>query len=170
MEIQVHTSPRGITKIVIRKPSRKHAKPLPAIGHEKSRGDIIQDAAQSEEIAERSIEQLRDYFKGRRREFDLPLDLRGYSTFLRRVWRETLKIPFGEVRSYKWLAERAGNPRAVRAVGQAMRRNPIPIIIPCHRVVKNDGSLGGYFGGLELKRKFLELEGVKINNNRVIPL
>ena len=92
------------------------------------------------------------------RSFDLPLDPRGTS-FQRRVWAALTAIPWGETRTYAQIAAAVGSPRAVRAVGQANHRNPIPILIPCHRVVGADGTLTGYGGGLELKRKLLELEG-----------
>jgi methylated-DNA-[protein]-cysteine S-methyltransferase len=103
-------------------------------------------------------DELDEYFTGRRRQFDLPLDLRG-TDFQKRCWQELLRIPYGETRSYADIARAIGNPRAVRAVGLANGQNPIPIIVPCHRVIGSDGSLTGYGGGLEIKRKLLELEG-----------
>ena len=102
--------------------------------------------------------QLEEYFAGRRRQFDLPLDLHG-TEFQKRCWQELLKIPYGETRSYADVARAIGNPSAVRAVGLANGQNPIAIIVPCHRVIGSDGSLTGYGGGLETKRKLLELEG-----------
>ena len=102
--------------------------------------------------------QMNEYFSGRRRSFDLPLDLRG-TDFQRRCWQKLLKIPYGETRSYADIARAIGNPAAVRAVGLANGQNPIAIIVPCHRVIGSDGSLTGYGGGLETKRKLLELEG-----------
>ncbi|MCD6384604.1 methylated-DNA--[protein]-cysteine S-methyltransferase [Candidatus Sumerlaeota bacterium] len=114
-----------------------------------------------------ALSQLLGYLKGNVRRFTVPLALEGYSAFLRKVWSATMTIPYGEVRTYKWLAEMTSNPKAVRAVGQAMRLNPIPLIIPCHRVVRQDGSPGGYAMGVEWKIKLLELEGVKVENNKV---
>jgi methylated-DNA-[protein]-cysteine S-methyltransferase len=102
--------------------------------------------------------QLEEYFAGRRRQFDLPLDLHG-TEFQKRCWQELLKIPYGETRSYADVARAIGKPSAVRAVGLANGQNPIAIIVPCHRVIGSDGSLTGYGGGLETKRKLLELEG-----------
>jgi len=102
--------------------------------------------------------QLEEYFAGGRRRFDLPLDLRG-TDFQKRCWQELLKIPYGETRSYAEIARAIGNPAAVRAVGLANGKNPIAIIVPCHRVIGSDGSLTGYGGGLETKRKLLQLEG-----------
>jgi methylated-DNA-[protein]-cysteine S-methyltransferase len=103
------------------------------------------------------VEQLRSYFAGERKNFDLTLVLQG-TEFQKRVWTALRKIPYGETISYKELAEWIGRPRAVRAVGAANGANPIPIIIPCHRVIGNDGSLTGFGGGLQLKKQLLELE------------
>lgn len=101
--------------------------------------------------------QLDEYFKGKRKSFNLPLCPKG-TNFQRRVWQALLKIPYGTVCSYKDIAEEVGNCKAYRAVGGASGKNPIPIIIPCHRVVGNKGNLVGYEGGLEIKRFLLELE------------
>jgi methylated-DNA-[protein]-cysteine S-methyltransferase len=103
------------------------------------------------------VEQLRSYFAGERTNFDVPLLLEG-TDFQKRVWTALQTIPYGETISYKQLAETIGRPRAVRAVGAANGANPIPIIIPCHRVIGNDGSLTGFGGGLPLKKQLLELE------------
>jgi len=105
----------------------------------------------------RAAEQLREYFAGQRREFDLPLSLQG-TAFQQACWQALLAIPYGETRSYKQQAELIGNPKACRAVGLANNRNPVSIIVPCHRVVGHGGSLVGYGGGLEVKRALLELE------------
>jgi methylated-DNA-[protein]-cysteine S-methyltransferase len=102
--------------------------------------------------------ELDEYFEGRRRDFDLPLDLRGREGFSRDILKRLAKVPYGEVTTYKSLAVEAGNPRAARAVGTIMNRNPIPIVLPCHRVVGSNGSLVGYGGGLERKRLLLDLE------------
>ena len=101
--------------------------------------------------------QLREYFGGRRRAFDVPLFFSG-SAFQQRVWRALLTIPFGETRSYGEIAHQIGNPAASRAVGAANGRNPISIIAPCHRVVGSDGKLTGFAGGLDAKKYLLELE------------
>ncbi|MFZ5627263.1 MAG: methylated-DNA--[protein]-cysteine S-methyltransferase [Bacillota bacterium] len=106
----------------------------------------------------RVMEQLGAYFAGELQEFDLPLDLRG-SQFQLQVWQELQKIPYGETRTYQDIAVNVGKPRAVRAVGQANNRNPIPVIIPCHRVIGKSGALVGYGGGLEVKLYLLGLEG-----------
>lgn len=105
-----------------------------------------------------ALKELRAYFSGRLRSFSAPCDLGGLPPFTRAVLRITAQIPYGEVRSYRWVAERLGKPKASRAVGNALARNPIPIIIPCHRVVRSDGALGGYALGLHWKRRLLKLE------------
>jgi O-6-methylguanine DNA methyltransferase len=107
----------------------------------------------------RVIKQLKEYFSGVRKDFDLPLHLIG-TEFQRLVWRQLCQVPFGRTASYKEIAERIGKPRAVRAVGQANHRNPIPIIIPCHRIIGANGHLVGFGGGLDKKRFLLSHEGV----------
>jgi methylated-DNA-[protein]-cysteine S-methyltransferase len=102
--------------------------------------------------------QLKAYFAGALRRFDLPLDLQG-TEFQKRVWRQLETIPFGETRSYRQIADAIGTPNAVRAVGAANGANPIPIVVPCHRVIGTSGKLVGYGGGLPLKKRLLELEG-----------
>lgn len=109
------------------------------------------------EIFRETYAQLREYFAGRRREFDIQLLLQG-TPFQMRVWSALRDIAFGAVVSYGELAGRIGSPRAVRAVGAAVGRNPISVIVPCHRVIGSTGSLTGYAGGLERKRALLELE------------
>ncbi len=103
--------------------------------------------------------QLDEYFEGRRHEFALQIDLRPTTDFTRRVLDELARVPYGETTTYGSLAQRAGRPSAARAVGTVMNRNPVPIVLPCHRVVGSTGSLVGYGGGLERKRHLLELEG-----------
>lgn len=104
------------------------------------------------------IARLRSYFGGHKVAFPDRLDLSGATTFQREIWEITRLIPYGETRSYTCVAEQIGKPEAVRAAGQALARNPLPIIIPCHRVVASNGKLGGYSGGLEMKRYLLQLE------------
>lgn len=106
---------------------------------------------------EAAIGQLSDYFEGRRRKFDLPLAPAG-TDFQRQVWHTLTRIPYGETISYGELARRIGNPRASRAVGLANGANPLPIIVPCHRVIGANGSLTGFGGGLPIKRTLLALE------------
>ena len=109
---------------------------------------------------ERVRRELGEYFEGRRREFELPLDWRLTRGFVRKVLTETARIPFGETRTYAEIATVAGSPRAFRAAGSALGANPIPIVVPCHRVLRKGGGMGGYGGGLEVKRRLLEIEGV----------
>jgi methylated-DNA-[protein]-cysteine S-methyltransferase len=104
------------------------------------------------------VREAEEYFSGRRREFSFPLDLRG-TDFQLACWRALLEIPYGETRTYADIAHAVGKPNAFRAVGLANNRNPIAIVVPCHRVIASDGTLCGYGGGLEVKRKLLELEG-----------
>ena len=105
--------------------------------------------------------QLEEYFSGRRQTFSLPLAPDG-TDFQRRVWQVLLDIPYGTAISYRELADRVGSPRAFQAVGQANGRNPLPILIPCHRVIAANGTLGGYSSGVDRKRYLLQLEGVSI--------
>ncbi len=104
--------------------------------------------------------ELDEYFDGRRHAFDLAIDLRGLTPFSERVLHELARVPFGQTATYSMLAERAGNPKAARAVGTIMNRNPVPIVLPCHRIIGADGSLVGYGGGLDRKVQLLTLEGV----------
>ena len=109
--------------------------------------------------------ELDRYFAGRLRDFDLPLDWQLTRGFYRKVLRATARIPYGRTRSYSQLAKQAGSPRAVRATGTALGSNPLPIVVPCHRVLRSGGALGGYGGGLEVKRSLLRLEGVLDSDN-----
>ncbi|MCB1846207.1 MAG: methylated-DNA--[protein]-cysteine S-methyltransferase [Halieaceae bacterium] len=113
---------------------------------------------QGDAVLQRGGEQLQEYFAGTRRRFDLPLAPQG-TAFQQSVWRALAEIPWGQWRSYADIARAISRPRAVRAVGAANGRNPLPIVVPCHRVVGSDGSLTGFAGGLEMKRYLLELEG-----------
>ena len=106
--------------------------------------------------------QLSDYFEGRRRAFELGVDTEALPAFQRLVLTELARVPYGEVATYGGLAARIGRPRAARAVGGALNRNPIPVVLPCHRVVGSTGSLVGYAGGLERKRALLDLEGATV--------
>lgn len=105
------------------------------------------------------IRQLQDYFAGTRAIFDVDLSLEGMTDFQRQVLMTTAEIPFGQTLSYAQVARRIGRPKSSRAVGQALARNPIPVVIPCHRVISSSGGLGGYAGGLAWKRKLLVHEG-----------
>jgi O-6-methylguanine DNA methyltransferase len=110
--------------------------------------------------------QLMEYFEGRRKAFTIPLDING-TPFHREVWRALLTIPYGKTKSYGQIAQQIGKPRAPRAVGQACGANPIPIIIPCHRVLTSTGKIGGYTGGIDIKNALLKLEGVTLHKNSI---
>jgi methylated-DNA-[protein]-cysteine S-methyltransferase len=102
--------------------------------------------------------QLGRYAAGQSVRWSVPVDLSSGTVFQRKVWRTLTKIPHGQTRSYKWIAQKIGRPKATRAVGAACGANPVPVIIPCHRVIASDGSLGGFGGGLPMKRRLLKLE------------
>ncbi len=112
-------------------------------------------------------DQLRDYFAGKRAKFDLPLDARG-ADFDHRVWRTVAAVPFGKTRTYADLARAAGAPKGFRASGAANGRNPLPIIVPCHRILGTGGRLTGYGGGIELKAWLLRHEGHDVQGERVV--
>jgi len=116
--------------------------------------NVIEDRGRHEGV----LAELESYLAGELREFESPLDLRG-TEFQMKVWREVRTIPYGTTCSYRDIAERIGYPRAYRAVGTANGANPIPVIVPCHRVIGKDGSLRGYGGGLAMKERLLRLEG-----------
>jgi O-6-methylguanine DNA methyltransferase len=118
-----------------------------------------QSLVESTENLRPYLDQLRQYFAGERREFTLPLDLHG-TEFQLRCWHALLEIGYGEIRTYAQLARTVDSPKGFRAVGAANGANPVSIIVPCHRVIASDGTLGGYGGGLEVKEKLLRLEGV----------
>jgi len=119
----------------------------------------IMETQRDDEISKNIIEKLSQYFNGERVEFtDIPVDLSNCSPFQRDVLNVTRQISYGEVRTYKWIAEYLGKPKASRSVGQALANNPVPIIIPCHRVIGSDGNLTGYGLGLSMKRQLLIME------------
>lgn len=120
--------------------------------------DLLQTAVRDDEAFSDLTLRLRRYFEGEPEDFPDALEMDSASHFYRAVWHETRSIPYGETRSYAWVAQQIGRPRASRAVGQALGRNPLPIVVPCHRVVGSDGGLCGFGGGLDMKRRLLELE------------
>ena len=121
-------------------------------------GDNVSYATWTPHLFKDLMERLKVYFKGHRTMFPDKLDFSRATHFQREVWEITRLIPYGETRSYAWVAEQIKKPRAARAVGQALGKNPLPIIVPCHRVVASDGKLGGFGGGIEMKRHLLSLE------------
>ena len=116
-------------------------------------------------LLKRCQKQLVEYFSGKRTHFDLPIELEG-TPFQKKVWLELIKIPFGTTISYSELARRIGNPKACRAVGQANNKNPIPLIIPCHRVIGKNGDLVGFAGRLDVKKWLLDHERHSSNKNK----
>ncbi len=132
---------------------------LRAIEFEGQYSDEIQSIEHSDPVLATCARQLSEYFAGARQGFELPLGAHG-TPFQQSVWAALLDIPYGEVRSYRDIARSINNEAAVRAVGAANGRNPLPIVVPCHRVIGSDGSLTGFAGGLETKTRLLQLEGV----------
>ena len=118
---------------------------------------VYEGICQETTLIKEAHQQLSEYLKGERKSFDLPLRMKG-TDFQQRVWNVLLDIPYGETRSYKQIAEAIGNPKAVRAVGMANNRNPLLIVVPCHRVIGADGKLVGYGAGIEKKEFLLRLE------------
>jgi methylated-DNA-[protein]-cysteine S-methyltransferase len=118
-------------------------------------------------MLEQARAEIKGYFDGSRTRFDVPVDLRG-TDFQCSVWRLLLAIPYGETRSYAEVAESVARPRAFRAVGLASGANPVPLIVPCHRVIAADGKLGGFGGGLDAKRKLLAFEQGYVSNGRLL--
>jgi methylated-DNA-[protein]-cysteine S-methyltransferase len=116
-------------------------------------GKIIRDDRKNKEV----LSQLKKYLEGKLRRFDCPLDFGG-TPFEKKVWSELAKIPYGQTRSYKEIAKAIGHPKAFRAVGNANGKNPLPLIIPCHRVIESNGGLGGFGHGIKVKKQLLDFE------------
>ena len=150
-------SPQGIAALVLPQPSRARAEKELA-GAAAGRMSLAPTDAQRA-LLDQARRQVLDFLSGARRSLDLKADLSVGSPFQRRVWKAALRIPYGRVRSYRWVAEKVGGAGHARAVGLALGANPVPILIPCHRVVAQDGSLGGFSCGLRNKRRLLTLEG-----------
>jgi O-6-methylguanine DNA methyltransferase len=138
-----------------RLPGQQTIRPNPRDLRAETRGIAFQESAS---FLEPYVRELGEYFAAQRREFSFSLDLRG-TDFQVSCWRALITIPYGETRSYADIARAIGRPQGFRAVGMANNRNPIAIVVPCHRVIASDGTLCGYGGGLDVKRKLLELEG-----------
>ena len=147
---------KGICRIVLPRGSQKTAESeLARVKRGMSKAAVSRSADRD---MKRTVKLLQRYFSGRRVSFDLPLDLSYHTAFQQTVWRAAASIPYGETRSYAWIAKKIGKPKAARAVGQALGANPVPVLIPCHRVISSAGSLGGFSGGLGMKKKLLDLE------------
>lgn len=119
---------------------------------------IHEGIEQESPLIRKAYLQLTEYLEGKRKEFELPIQMRG-TAFQKQVWKALLEIPYGETRSYKQIAEAIGNPKAMRAVGMANNRNPLLIVVPCHRVIGANGKMVGYGEGIEMKEFLLRLEG-----------
>jgi methylated-DNA-[protein]-cysteine S-methyltransferase len=144
-------TPRGLVRIAYH-PAEAMAEELAA----KLSPRVLRSPARLDDVHR----ELDEYFEGRRQDFDLPIDWALTHGFFRRVLKQTARIGYGTVGTYAEVATRAGSPRAVRAAGNALGSNPIPIVVPCHRVLRTGGGLGGYGGGVERKEFLLRLEGV----------
>jgi O-6-methylguanine DNA methyltransferase len=163
---------RGVTSIVLPKPSRQavecELKGRGVIHHARRGRNELRPyenqlppgtGVSSHSILLAARTAIAEYLDGNVRSFDLPLDLNGHPPFRTKVWEVLRTIPYGRVRSYGWVAKKIGKPQAARAVGGACGANPVPLLVPCHRVVAGDGSLGGFSGGLQVKKRLLKLEG-----------
>lgn len=124
------------------------------IRYENEKEEVLE---KNTKILEKAVQELEEYFKGKRKEFDIPLNPKG-TEFMKKVWKELQKIPYGKTTSYRKIAEKIGNPKASRAVGMANHNNPIPIIIPCHRVIGKNNKMVGYALGIDKKEYLLNLE------------
>lgn len=152
-ELLVAVTPRGLLRIA-----------YPGEGLQRVLGELASAVSprilESASATDEARRELDEYFAGRRRVFDVPVDFSLTRGFTRRTLRAATRVPYGELVSYGELARRVGSPRAARAIGNALGSNPIPIVVPCHRIVRTGGKLGGYTGGIERKLALLQLEGV----------
>lgn len=149
-------SSHGIASVVLPQPSRAQVERALSSAGGGTAGPLT---AGQRALLRQARTQLLEFLAGDRRRLDLQADLSTGSPFQRRVWKAASRIPYGRVRSYRWVAEKVGRASHARAVGLALGANPVPILIPCHRVVAQDGSLGGFSCGLQNKRRLLTLEG-----------
>lgn len=148
----------GICRLILPRASRRSVERELASDHgSAARGGV--PSRHLDQLVAETCAQVVDYLAGRRRSVDVPVVLDGGTPFQRQVWRSITGVPYGRARSYKWVAARVGGARHARAVGMALGANPVPLLVPCHRIVAHDASLGGFTGGLRLKRRLLELEG-----------
>lgn len=151
----VAVTPRGLVRVAMRTESSDEVL-------EELAGRLSPRVLEAPIAVDAVRRELDEYFEGKRRVFDVPLDWALTSGFKQKVLRATARIPYGGVSSYREMASRAGNPRASRAAGNALGSNPIPIVVPCHRVLRTGGNLGGYGGGLDMKEALLKMEGVRL--------
>lgn len=150
-QLLIASSAKGLVRIIL--PREGNPDLLSRLRKEHPKETLIEN----QEKNRKALEQLREYFDGLRTEFSLAVDLRG-THFQKSVWNAVARVPHGQTRSYGEIARQIGKPRACRAVGGANRANPLPIVIPCHRIIGSDGSMTGFGGGISLKEKLLKLE------------
>jgi methylated-DNA-[protein]-cysteine S-methyltransferase len=150
--VGILSSINGLLRITLPSPSATEA--------QQRLGDNVNHAVRSPQFFEDLMNRLNAYFAGHKADFPDKLELSAATAFQREVWQATQLIPYGETRSYAWVAEQIKKPKAVRAVGQALGKNPLPVIIPCHRVLASGGGLGGFSGGMEMKKFLLHLESI----------
>lgn len=143
-------SQTGLRRVILPRPSEQEVAEIVTIAP----WTVTRSQHHFNDLAER----LKAYFAGNKVEFPDKLDLSNATAFQCEVWQAARLIPYGEIRNYGWLAGQIGRPKAARAVGQALGRNPVPVIVPCHRVLAGDGGLGGFSGGIEMKKSLLRLE------------
>lgn len=153
----VHESPLGVLYLVFRNSL------LTGLSFSRPQGIVFRSAEHSALVKR----ELTEYFEGERTHFSFETSFVSGSEFERMVWNTLKEVPYGQTRTYKWLAGRIGRPNAFRAVGNALGRNPIPIIFPCHRIIEADGSLGGYSSGIDIKRRLIEIEYYSRQSGRI---
>ncbi|TCQ02162.1 methylated-DNA--[protein]-cysteine S-methyltransferase [Serpentinicella alkaliphila] len=146
-----------------------------SIGLNEKKEDFIKDSnkhfreytLKEDSLANKEVAiQLEEYFMGRRKEFSFPVILKG-TDFQKKVWAELMKVPFGQIATYKDIALRIENEKATRAVGMANNKNRLPIVVPCHRIIGSNGALVGYAGGIEIKKQLLAIEGIRCLNDKI---
>jgi len=150
-ELLIASSDKNLVRIIL--PKEGASDLFSRLKKDFPRANLIRDAGKNQ----KACQELLEYFHGARTSFTVPLDLRG-TEFQQSVWKAVARVPYGKTSSYGEIARKIGKPKACRAVGNANRANPIPIVIPCHRILGSDGSLTGFGGGIHLKEKLLNLE------------
>ena len=152
---------KGVQRIYLPEPSREDLR--------QRIGEEFPESREGSQFLEQAKKEILEYFEGRRTQFGMDLDLSSATPFQRKVYQLMLAIPFGEVHTYRWLAEKIGNPKGLRAVGNANGKNRWPLVVPCHRIVGSNGRLTGFSapGGLDMKAELLRLEGVAVEEGKV---
>ena len=148
--VGIGATEKGISEVTL--PCETEEEAVISLGEKSGNDDL------DTELLPDLVERITSYFQGEKVSFADELDITSASEFQKKVWQAARSIPYGETRSYLWIATQAGNPKASRAAGRALGRNPLPIIIPCHRVIAGNGGMGGFTGGVEMKMRLLALE------------